>query len=84
MKKKILYLLIIYLLFGIVAGMGVLGYYAKKNKKEKKVLESLYYRQNTAFELCGNLNGVLKCGGDRYARRTSPIGSSRCWWRCRE
>ena len=56
MKKKILYLLIIYLFFGIVAGIGVLGYCAKKNKEEKKVLESLYYRQNTAFELCGNLN----------------------------
>lgn len=56
MKKKTLYLLIIYLFFGIVAGIGVLGYCAKKNKEEKKVLESLYYRQNTAFELCGNLN----------------------------
>lgn len=55
MKKKISILLII-LVLGITAYIGFQGYKSQNNKEEKDKLEKLYYRQNTAFELCDNLN----------------------------
>ena len=55
MKKKLLFLLLLFLLLGNVVYIGFKGYQSQKIK-EKKELEKLYNRQNTAFELCSNLN----------------------------
>ena len=56
MKKKVFFL-ILFMLVLVLAGIGVIGVQGQQsNKIEKEELEKLYYTQNTAFELCSNLN----------------------------
>ena len=56
MKKKVFFL-ILFMLVLVLAGIGVIGVQGQQsNKNEKEELEKLYYTQNTAFELCSNLN----------------------------
>lgn len=56
MKKKILFLLVILITLVLTISMGVQRYQSQKNEEVQKEREYLYYRQNTAFELCSNLN----------------------------